>query len=84
MGAFKPNPWGLYQVHGNVHEWTGSDWSSNYDGSELTQGKNRTDPRVFRGGAWDIRPRSCRAAFRNYVLPSVRNDNLGFRLASTL
>ena len=84
VGAFKPNPWGLYQVHGNVHEWTGSDWSSNYDGSELTQGKNRTDPRVFRGGAWDIRPRSCRAAFRNYVLPSVRNDNLGFRLASTL
>ena len=51
-GSFKPNPWGLYDMHGNVAEWTVSVYESG-------------PHRVVRGGSWLDRPKRARAAFRN-------------------
>ena len=52
VDQFQPNPWGLYQVHGNVWEWTGSRYDENYDGTEMRcAGKDEGGPRALRGGS---------------------------------
>ena len=56
VGNFAANPWGLYQVHGNLWEWCEDVWHENYngappDGSAWLQGGN-ADWRVVRGGSW--------------------------------
>jgi formylglycine-generating enzyme required for sulfatase activity len=85
--SFEPNPWGLYQVHGNVWEWTqdcyDKDNSSNPgDGSARTRGD--CNFRVIRGGSWIVVPRSLRAAYR-FRFTTVNRDNvLGFRVGRTL
>ncbi len=85
--SFKPNPWGLYQVHGNVWEWTEDCWHGSYngapaDGSAWTTGECTF--RVLRGGSWDSLPQYLRAACRNYFLPGDRSGIVGFRVARTL
>ena len=82
--SFKPNPWGLYQVHGNVWEWVEDCWHGNYegapaDGSAWTTGDCKY--RVLRGGSWNSDPQDLRAAFRNNCVPVNRDDNRGFRVA---
>ena len=68
VGQKKPNEWGLYDMAGNVWEWTDS-W---YDSS-------RSD-RVFLGGSWNSHSEYCRSAFRFNYNPDLRNYNIGFRL----
>ena len=85
--SFQPNPWGLYQVHGNVWDWVEDCWSDNYigapsDGSARTSGG--CSKRVVRGGAWDNFPWIVRAAFRESGEPDVRVYAYGFRVARTL
>ena len=64
--SFKPNPWGLYQVHGNVWEWVEDCWNENYHNAPSDGSANTTGDcvRVLRGGSWDNDPENLRAAYR--------------------
>ncbi len=91
VGAYPPNPWGLYDMHGNVWEWVEDVWHDSYegapaDGSAWTdgEGKQSSRDRVIRGGSWINDPRDLRSACRVRNEPDVRNDYLGFRVARTL
>jgi len=84
VDTLQPNPWGLFHSHGNVWEWTGSDWAEYYDGAENTHSQGHAAQRAIRGGAWNNRPRHCRAAYRNRERPEARLNYLGFRLARSL
>jgi formylglycine-generating enzyme required for sulfatase activity len=91
VGAYPPNPWGLYDMHGNVWEWVEDVWHNNYegaptDGSAWTdgEGKESSRYRVFRGGSWYIYPWLLRSAFRIRYDPDYRNYILWFRVARTL
>jgi formylglycine-generating enzyme required for sulfatase activity len=87
VDSFAPNPWGLYQVHGNVWEWTQDCWNASYtgapsDGSAWTTGDCSRG--VVRGGSWIYSPQLLRSAVRNGVTPDNRGNNLGFRVGRTL
>ncbi len=91
MGAYPPNAWGLYDMHGNVWEWVEDVWHDSYqgaptDGSAWTdgEGENSSRNRVYRGGSWNFNPRYLRSADRNRYDPDIRINNLGFRVARTL
>ncbi|SNT09252.1 MULTISPECIES: SUMF1/EgtB/PvdO family nonheme iron enzyme [unclassified Azospirillum] len=85
--SFAPNPFGLYQMHGNVFEWCQDCWTDNYEdapsGGGAAEGNNFGD-RLIRGGSWGNDPRNLRSACRNWCAPDDRHSNLGFRLARTL
>jgi len=76
VGTKRPNPWGLFDVHGNVWEWTDS-W---YYGSYSITPKLSPLEKVVRGGGWDYPAYGARSAFRNHLLPSRTLNVLGFRL----
>jgi formylglycine-generating enzyme required for sulfatase activity len=85
VDRFQPNPWGLYQVHGNVWEWTGSQYGVKYSGAEmLCINKNTSSTLSVRGGAWNNRSVGVRSASRFGNNPAERISNRGFRLARSL
>ena len=87
VNSFSPNPFGLYNVHGNVWEWVEDCWSENYsgapiDGSAWTTGD--CSYRVLRGGSWVSYPTGLRSAVRRENAPGGRRGDDGLRLARTL
>jgi formylglycine-generating enzyme required for sulfatase activity len=84
VGSYSPNPFGLYDVHGNVWEWVEDKWHDNYkksphDGSAWEVGNSSI--RVLRGGSWFIYPLLLRAANRLDRMPDDRFSFIGFRPA---
>jgi formylglycine-generating enzyme required for sulfatase activity len=87
VDSFRPNPWGLYNVHGNVWDWTDDCWNEKNagnpgDGSARTTGDCTW--RVARGGAWNYAPADLRSAHRYWNLPHNRSGVQGFRVARAL
>lgn len=87
VDMFAPNPWGLYQVHGNVSEWTEDCWHESYTDAP-TDGSARTDAdcklRVRRGGSMGSPPQVLRSAFRLWNEAVNRSFFIGFRVGRTL
>ena len=82
VGSFSPNKFGLYDMHGNVWEWTCSDFDGGYGGNEKRcVSSDAGDDRVLRGGSWFRDARLARSASRIIDVPSYRFDSLGFRFA---
>lgn len=84
VGSFKPNPWKLYDMLGNVWEWC-------LDAYKPYHKKSVTDPyvkkgkeRVDRGGGWDSLPMNGRASTRGAATPGFSCVNLGFRLVKEI
>jgi len=76
-----PNAWGLYDMSGNVYEWTW-DWYGSYPGDVTDPtGPSSGSERVVRGGSFYDPARAVRAALRDYHAPRLRSDIIGFRLA---
>jgi formylglycine-generating enzyme required for sulfatase activity len=88
VGLFLSNPWGLYDMHGNVWEWVQDTVHENYEGAPLTgrAWEEGGDPgrRVLRGGAWLYNPRYLRSALRNGFSAVLGNQIVGFRVAREL
>jgi formylglycine-generating enzyme required for sulfatase activity len=83
--SFRANQWGLYDMHGNVWEWTQDCWNNSYNGAPAngTAWKNSNcAKRVFRGGSWCYDPNDLRSAFRFGYSASDRVSGYGggFRL----
>lgn len=72
VGSFKPNAFGIYDMMGNVWQWTDTCWQGN------------CAKRMFFGGSWNHRPQDMRAITRNWFDTNKRMRYLGFRLAMTL
>ncbi|MBM3611841.1 MAG: formylglycine-generating enzyme family protein [Planctomycetes bacterium] len=73
VGSFAPNAFGLYDMLGNVWEWTADCFG------EPTSGECQR--RTLRGGAWNAYARLSRSGYRSWFAPSYRFDTIGFRVA---
>ena len=87
VGKYPANPFGLYDMHGNVWEWVEDCWNDSYegapdDGSAWTSGDCRR--RVLRGGSWDSDPGILRSACRVGIDTDGRYNTVGLRVARTL
>ena len=83
VGSYAANPWGFYDMHGNLYEWTADAYANYATGAQ-------TDPfnvgtagsyRIRRGGAWSSTSTHLRSAYRSGTDPNYVNSNNGFRLA---
>jgi len=85
--SFTPNPFGLYDMGGNVSEWVGDCWHDNYIRAPRT-GESWVNPgcsrRVIRGGSWGSAPDMVRSAYRQGAEADLRSARVGFRVVREL
>jgi len=87
VGTKKPNPWGVYDVHGNVWEWCEDYYVENYKNTSKDGKANfvkKSHVKVLRGGSWFNYDYNARSASRYRLNPTLRDYNVGFRLLRTL
>jgi formylglycine-generating enzyme required for sulfatase activity len=81
VGQNLPNAWGLYDMIGNVAEWTRSDYKAYpYNDSDGRNDLDAAERKVARGGSWHDRPKIAGSAFRQAYLPWQKVHNVGIRL----
>jgi formylglycine-generating enzyme required for sulfatase activity len=93
VDSFTPNPWGLYQMHGNVWEWCLDEFHDSYSEKPARLKSNGNEPwgelkvvkednhaYICRGGSWYDHAIHCRSAFRSRSRARNRDDSLGFRV----
>jgi formylglycine-generating enzyme required for sulfatase activity len=81
----QPNPWGLYDMLGNVWEWVEDPWHPNYygapdDGTVWVEA-DAGGTKVVRGGSWFNLAGRCRCAYRHSSVPDLQSSIIGFRCA---
>jgi len=85
VGQKLPNPWGLYDMHGNAHEWC-QDWYAPYGSEKVVSdpmGPAQGTVRLLRGGSFVDRSSIVRSAVRNDLQPTHRFFSVGFRPSRT-
>jgi formylglycine-generating enzyme required for sulfatase activity len=89
VGSFPANPWGLYDMHGNVREWCLDPWHDSYtekpehlkeNGNIPWTTENPRTTQLLRGGSWYDHTRFCRSDSRYDINPDLRNNAFGFRV----
>jgi formylglycine-generating enzyme required for sulfatase activity len=84
VGSYRPNAFGLHDMHGNVWEWCSDSFDEAYYSKSPRrdpQGPSGTSWRVIRGGTWDCTSKYCRSAIRGADWPDYQTCFLGFRVA---
>ncbi len=82
VGQKKPNPWGLYDMHGYVSEWCSDAWSPTHQGADSRGRPRRSETareRVIRGGSFADSADANRSSFREGKAADTRSDRIGFR-----
>ena len=85
VGTLRPNPWGLYDIVGNLWEWCQDTWHSDYEEAPTTEkawtAQEETQPRrCLRGGAWDMDNFRLRSAYRSYEHSVLGTARFGLRI----
>jgi formylglycine-generating enzyme required for sulfatase activity len=83
VGTRKPNPWGFFDLHGNVYEWCRDGYSHKLLGGRDPLNASAINRRVLRGGSWINNSASARSAIRDGAAPDERSHLIGFRVVRT-
>lgn len=83
-GTTAPNAWGLYDLHGNLWEWTQDCWHANFDGAPTDgsawEGADKCEARTIRGGSWNSLPFDIRTSVRAAMAHDMQYNTVGFRV----